>query len=91
MARKKRKGEYICECSAYRFPHRFGGGRCTGVFLVQNHWEEYYGGSTECRACPIREYWGCPILEGVEQPQHCMVWQEFVRVNEIRLLGGYWK
>ena len=38
MSRAPRKGEYTCTCPAYRFPHRFGGGRCSGMWLV---WQEF--------------------------------------------------
>lgn len=91
MARKKRKGEYVCECSAYKFPHRFGGGRCTGIFLVQNHWSEYWGQSEDCQRCNSLETHTCAVTDGRERETECAIWQEFVDFNEIRLLGRYWK
>ena len=48
--RKPRRGEYVCTCGAYRFPHRFGGGRCSGYFIAVEQWESHYG-TGDCRHC----------------------------------------
>ena len=52
MKRKRRVGEVICRCGAYRFPHRMMGGRCDGGALVYKTFEEQAWGS--CRDCHFR-------------------------------------
>ena len=52
MARRKRKGEYVCNCYAYKFPHRMFGGRCSGHAWVEALWETTYGTSV-CEDCAL--------------------------------------
>lgn len=86
--RKPRKGEHVCTCPAYRFPHRFSGGRCSGFFLVAEQWESHYG-SGDCRNCnslnTTDEIPYCEVYEGSERVQGCPAWQEFVHFNEIKV------
>lgn len=86
--RKQRKGEYTCTCHAYRFPHRFGGGRCRGFWVVDEQWSESYGYG-DCRNCnSLNTTEGqpyCEVVEGQERIDQCPVWQEFVERNEIRI------
>lgn len=88
MKRKPRRHEYTCTCSAYRFPHRFGGGRCSGYWLVAEQWESHYGGG-ECRNCisynTTEQIPYCEVYEGGENVRECPVWQEFVHYNEIKV------
>lgn len=85
--RKPRKGEHTCRCGAYEFPHRFGGGRCTGVWVAKQQWEKAWG-SGECRQChccnrnDVVPY--CEVVEGQERVTECPVFQDFVQYNEIR-------
>lgn len=86
--RKPRIYEYTCTCGAYKFPHRFGGGRCSGYYLVAEQWENHYGSGdcTHCNACNRTEdipY--CEVYEGQERVEECPAWQEFVHYNEIRI------
>lgn len=85
--RPLRPGEHTCRCPAYPFPHRFGGGRCTGLFLIQEHWNLYWGQSEECQNCNNKSEAGCEVLEGRERETECPVWQEFVQYNEVKLYG----
>jgi len=78
--RPRRKGEYVCTCHAYRFPHRFGGGRCGGVFLVEERFEPY-----TCGRCNLLNEGQCEVLDGQEDTCECPVWQEFVERNEIKI------
>lgn len=65
MARRKpRRGEYICTCGAYRFPHRFGSGRCSGYFIAVEQWESHYG-SGDCDLCGE---WSGRLVGGVCAP-----------------------
>lgn len=91
MPRKKRKGEYVCNCDAYSFPHRFGGGKCTGFEVVSDHWGTYYGHCDECQTCNNLDSAVCQVMQGVERETECQVFQEFIEYEEIRLLGGYWE
>lgn len=90
VKRKHRPGEYTCRCSAYRFPHRFGGGRCHGQQIVSGYWLTYFG-SGDCSECNSRDENTCQVYDGVEKENECPVFQEFVDYEEIRLLGPYWK
>lgn len=85
--RKKREGEYVCYCNAYPFPHRFGGGLCSGLSVVEEHWGAYYGGCEECRGCNLLDNNECQVIQGLAKPSECGVWREFVRYNEIKITG----
>jgi len=82
--RRKRKGEWTCRCRAYKFPHRFSGGKCTGKWVVVKHWREFYGHCADCEVCNLYSDHTCQVVEGQESHQECPVFQEFVRFNEIR-------
>lgn len=72
--RTRRKGEYVCTCLAYHFPHRFGGGRCSGSHLVDAQWENDYG-TGSCRTCGCYNDRGeqpyCEVYEGLERVKEC--------------------
>jgi len=89
--RKKRKGEFVCDCNAYKFPHRFGGGKCHGTSIVSEHWNLYWGHCEECEGCNSFVNGQCEVDMGLEKESECQVFQEFVNYNEIKLLGDYWK
>ena len=88
MSRQRRHYEYTCTCGAYRFPHRFGGGRCSGMWIVTQQWENHYGGG-DCRNCnslnDTEAVRYCEVYEGGESVRECPVWQEFIHYNEIRI------
>lgn len=84
MRRKPRKGEFVCRCRAYKFPHRFGSGRCCGFNIVEEQWESNYGGG-ECTNCSAFNPHECEVYTGKERVTECPVWQDFVRYNEIKL------
>lgn len=85
--RKKRKGECTCDCSAYPFPHRFGGGKCTGEHIVSQTWEENWGGGV-CELCPhhVEELHGkeCQVVMGSESIKECEALINFIEDNEIK-------
>lgn len=85
--RKPRKGEYVCRCRAYRFPHRFGGGRCSGSFIASQQLEQHWGGGdcASCNCLSTDEGPVCDVVDGREHVSECPVWQEFVQVNEIKV------
>jgi len=78
--RPHRPGEYTCTCRAYKFPHRFGGGRCTGVFLTDN-WPQ-----KQCYNCPCHQDGaGCEVAKGAESIKECRIYQEFIEYWEIKV------
>lgn len=89
MARSWRYGEYVCTCSAYDYPHRFGGGKCTGEHIVNETWENNYGSSHPCDNCTqlneTEEVRYCEVYSGIEKISECAAWQEFVEEREIKL------
>lgn len=92
--RKQRKGEYICTCSAYAFPHKFGGGRCHGLCIPESYWADHYG-TGSCQDCVLLDFVdglpSCQVIDGLEKVTECPLWQEHVSSYEIRLHGPYWR
>lgn len=86
--RKSRPYETTCDCGAYKFPHRFGGGRCNGMWVVDNTWHTNYGGGV-CATCnnlnTTEQVPFCEVLEGTEDAGQCPEWQDYVAYNEIRI------
>jgi len=78
------------QCPAYRFPHRFGGGRCTGFHVVAKQWYTFFG-SGDCENCTSHSDGSCQVVDGRESEKEGPVFQELVDFEEIRLLGPYWK
>jgi len=91
--RKKRVGEAVCACRAYKFPHRFGGGRCCGIDLIEHVWLENFGSGicANCLMVETDDVPKCQIMEGREKTFYCPAFIDYIGENEIRLLGKYWK
>lgn len=85
--RRKRKGEYTCNCTAYKFPHRFSGGRCSLSRWVDRYWSEYWGSGNCCSSCISFVDGHCEVVVGQESAKYCNALQEFVQDNEIRVKG----
>lgn len=77
MSRKRRKGEVICRCHAYAFPHRLSGGRCDGSGWVDHQLQ--YGDSGLCQTCVEFKGWTCAVAEGRESLSVCGIFHEAVR------------
>ena len=86
--RQPRPGEYVCRCTAYKFPHRFGGGHCNGRWIVEEYVAEHQG-SGDCSNCHNwkREEHYCEVERCQERVTLCPVWHEFVCYHEIILYG----
>lgn len=87
--RKRRLGEVVCRCGAYKFPHRLLGGRCDGGHIV---YETFQNGLwSTCKDCHfLDEHEGvmlCQVLEGQDKVIYCPELQEVIRYNEVRLYG----
>jgi hypothetical protein len=90
--RRKPVAEFTCNCGAYPFPHRFGGGLCNGWSLVEEWWKNRACG--DCRnithdSQTFVPY--CQVVEGGENLEECEKLQEFIQKNEIRIKGAVWK
>jgi len=85
--RKRRPGEFICDCRAYKFPHRFGGGHCSGFYLISEQWETFWGSGVceTCNCLNTNEIPYCEVYNGQEGVSECPIWQEFVAYNEIKI------
>lgn len=83
--RPQRSGEYTCGCNAYRFPHRFGGGKCTGISIVVDHWDKYYGHCSTCKNCNSfdDQTHSCQVLDGGNTVRRCEALIDFVSTNNI--------
>ena len=71
--------QVTCRCRAYDFPHRFGGGRCNGIAIVEQHFP-----GNLCGGCLLFNN-GCEVLKGQESPRECAYVQEFVEYQETKL------
>ena len=71
--------QVTCDCMAYDFPHRFGGGKCNGLSIVERN---AYG--NQCSACNLFND-GCEVLKGLEHPRECVYVLEFLEYNEVKL------
>lgn len=83
--RKARKGEIVCTCRAYPFPHRMMGGKCRGYAFVEETWESSYG-SGDCRSCNYlqrEEGYYCEVIEGQEPPWECPQLAEHLDREEV--------
>ena len=82
--RRKRKGELVCHCRAYKFPHRLLGGRCTGRGWVFAFFEEQASGT--CRGYRYLYFddgFQCEVCDGREPPHECPEFSDFLARNEV--------
>lgn len=77
---KKRGPQVICRsCSAYKFPHRLGGGKCDG-----SEWAESYRANDGdmCFRCNCNRSEGpngCDVINGAEDIREGDCYQEHLR------------
>ena len=77
------KQQITCRCSAYKFPHRLGGGKCSG-----NEWaESYYLTVRECcELCNCNNNRVCEVATGQESIKECEGAVDFLHYgSDIRL------
>lgn len=77
--KKRKRNQVTCNCQAYEFPHRFGGGACDGYHIVI----EQAGGEL-CQHCNLFNG-RCEIIDGQESPRECPYVQEFCHYWEVKL------
>lgn len=90
--RKRRQGEVVCTCGAYRFPHRQMGGRCDGGTFVSRHFDQHlWSCRRDCMLAVWQEETGemrCQVLDGLERKYtSCPALQEHIQFNEIKIYG----
>jgi hypothetical protein len=93
MKRKPRKGEVVCRCGSYPFPHRQLGGNCDGSIFVSAYFQEQM--HRDCRDCHLREVVEdggnyevvCQAQEGREPSTMCPGLQEHISFHDIKLYG----
>lgn len=81
--RKRRPGEEVCRCGAYRFPHRMMGGKCDGGAFIEAVFEL----RRDCRDCHFLDGHECEVLQGRETNMRCPALEEHVRYHGIKLYG----
>lgn len=88
MKKRTRKNEQVCLCSAYKFPHRFGGGKCTGKYIVVEYFNETFGKDGECVNCALCNvesgYPYCEVIEGGEPVTGCQIFRDYIRYHSIK-------
>ena len=68
----------ICDCGSYNFPHKLGGGRCTG-----DTYAEYYflHDRSECEYCQCNNDTYCDIVTGQESIRHAACYTDALHSN----------
>jgi hypothetical protein len=89
--RRKSVVEITCNCGAYSFPHRFGGGKRNGRSLAYQWWA-----NRDCGECRNITYDSeifapyCQVVDGGESLEECGRLQEFLQRNEVHIKGVKW-
>lgn len=65
----------ICDCSAYKFPHRVGG-RCKGYDFTTFY---FYNIKELCELCNCNNNGSCDASTGLENIRHAECYQEALR------------
>lgn len=78
---RKKRFQVTCFCDAYKFPHRFGGGKCNGLNIV----ESCFNSRSLCIHCNLFSVSGCEVLNGLESTKECPAVQDFLNYNEVKL------
>lgn len=82
MKRRKYRKQVTCRCSAYKFPHRLSGGKCT----IENYvYSYFYEDRVLCTDCICNKTAYCEVAEGSEDVQYCAEVQELNRYYEVSL------
>ena len=76
----KHRFNFPCNCSAYKFPHRIGSGRCSGSV-----WATFYFNTirTACDGCNCTDGKTCDVSDGRESIFECEAADEFNRQGHL--------
>ncbi len=70
----------LCHCSAYPYPHRAFGGKCSRKRFAFRYWNQWFGAGL-CTACnclnTTEEVPYCEVVQGQESAKYCAAVQEF--------------
>lgn len=69
----RRRAQVTCLCGAYLFPHRLGGGKCSGSAWAQSY-KEFEGEC--CALCSCERHGECSVADGREKIKWCEGVQE---------------
>ncbi len=89
--RKRRPGEVVCRCGAYRFPHRMMGGACDGrIFVARIFADQMWTGCRDCFFLEADDDGNrrCQVVDGREDALQCPVLDGTIRFEGIRLYGA---
>ncbi|AWD90241.1 hypothetical protein [Dickeya phage Sucellus] len=76
-----KRRQVTCNCSVYKFPHRFGGGKCNGMDIVLKS----AGYNSNCNSCYLMNNGRCEVILGQESPKECQFVIDFIYLNEVKL------
>ncbi len=68
--------QVTCYCDSYPFPHRIGGGKCTGSYWAKSY-KEIHG--ENCNNCNYNTGNNCDVINGSESIIECEAYQEYFR------------
>ena len=68
VKRRRRFAQVTCWCQAYTFPHRIGGGKCSGAEWVASYREII---AEACLLCNEYTEYGCVVADGRESYEEC--------------------
>lgn len=71
----------VCWCPSYDFPHRLGGGSCTGYHMAK----DCFDNCKACIGCELIGSYGCEVIAEISEPRHCPYVQNFIAEYQIRL------
>ena len=73
------KDQVTCVCSAYPFPHRIGGGQCTGTEWSASYMEV---DSANCQTCNCNTQDGsCDVANGAESFKECEGYMDYLHTQ----------
>jgi len=71
--------QVTCSCSAYSFPHRIGGGICSGSDWSSSYRETDGEGCHRCNCLASDN--ACDVTQGAESIAHCEGYQDYLHTQ----------
>ena len=88
--KKTKRIQVTCNCSAYEFPHRIGGGNCTGSEWASSYFGVIREACSMCNCLNSGESGAqgersgtCDVAEGIESVKMCEAYQEHLHDQPI--------
>ncbi len=75
MKKKRNRQQVTCLCCAYNFPHRIGGGKCSGSYWAESYYE-IIGTCCDTCNCNNEHYKTCDVASGIEDILQCEGYQD---------------